>query len=143
VKQSYSTAYSTLCSRFQGNRRTVLTRYLTARYSWSLAQANRAIDEYAMFLYVASLHLGVHLIPTQEIDCVWEADILQSTAQYMHTCHALCGSMIHHADVAEMEKESTFAGVESAFAQTRSLFEQHFGKQALSYNALPAACGML
>ena len=72
-----------------------------------------------MFLYIASLNVGMHLVPTQEIDCVWETDILQSTAQYMQTCQALCGQVIHHTGVAEMQKTRPLVNAEAAFAKTQ------------------------
>lgn len=137
-------SYQSLCDVFQGDRRSTLTAELVDRYQWQPEKASQAVDEYVMFLYVASLNTGVSLVPTQEIDCVWEADILQSTAQYMQTCHALCGRVIHHAGAAEMQKAQPFTSTETAFAKTQALFHQYFGMTRLSGESLPvAACGVL
>ncbi|MGD1900021.1 MAG: hypothetical protein ACFB16_24130 [Phormidesmis sp.] len=97
-----------------------------------------------------SLHTGIPLIPSREVDCVWEADILQSTARYMQTCQALCGKMIHHAQREEIHETATFESIEVAFRHTQALLAQHFGassnSQALSESTITnsaAACGAL
>ncbi|MGD1865536.1 MAG: hypothetical protein ACFB0D_13365 [Phormidesmis sp.] len=142
-------SYQSLCDVFRGDRRTNLTAALMKQHRWPQGKASKAVDEYVMFLYVASLNAGVHLVPTQEIDCVWEADILQSTAQYMQTCQTLCGRVIHHAHVAELKQAHASTDTESidteaAFATTQTLFGQYFGETRLSRGLLPAAaCGVL
>lgn len=137
-------SYQSLCTAFQGDRKENLTAKLMDRHHWTQKKAHQAIDEYMMFLYIASLNGGVHLVPTQDIDCVWEADILQSTAQYMATCVALCGRVIHHTGTAEMQKTHATTSTQAAFAKTQALFGQYFSSSRLSENLMPAAaCGVL
>lgn len=136
-------AYLSLCDAFEGDRRKNLALALMKQHHWQLHQANDVIDEYIMFLYIASQNVDVPLIPTREIDCAWEADILQSTSQYMQTCQALCGQIIHHAGAAEMQKNHTLTKTKTAFAKTLALFSQYFDKTRLSGGLLPAACGVL
>ncbi|MEM9149852.1 MAG: hypothetical protein AAGB19_05300 [Cyanobacteria bacterium P01_F01_bin.3] len=136
-------SYQSLCDAFEGDRRSTLVSKLVDQYQWQPEKASKAIDEYVMFLYIASLNIGVHLVPTQDIDCVWETDILQSTAQYVQTCQILCGQIIHHIGTAEMQKVHTPAGAEAAFAKTKALFRQYFGQTSLCGELSPAACGLL
>ena len=113
-----NSSYATLCSFYDSDRRAALTQSLITRYQWTPAQARRAIDEYLMFLTVAAQPKRPHpvaaLVPTQEVDCVWEADILQNTAQYMQTCEQFCGRVIHHGEASELQKMSTFNSLEQA-----------------------------
>lgn len=157
-------SYQDLCNVFQGHRRTTLENHLVKHYEWSTAKANRAVTQYLMFLFLASEQISeqiseqvpelisekmpkkttVSLIPTADIDCVWEADILQNTAQYMQLCHNLCGTVIHHVNGEEIEKLSDFENIETVFSQTQVLFTQRFGHEALGENPSPmAACGVL
>ena len=143
MKTSYQCPYQQLCDAFEGSRRTQLLAELTYRYRWTQEKAGQVVDEYIMFLYIASLNIGVHLVPTQEIDYVWEDDILQSAAQYMQTCQTLCGHVIHHAGEIEIKKTHPAKNTAAAFTRTHTLFAQYFGKTQLSGGLVAAACGVL
>lgn len=136
------TSYQTLCRLFEGSRRADLAQSLVARHCWTQNQAEQAIDEYLMFLFVAGQPTGHSLVPTVAIDCVWEADILQSTAQYIQTCERFCGRVIHHSSSAELQQSPNFVGNEQAFAHTREIIKEHFGNDAVKFSAA-AACGLL
>ncbi|MGB7086647.1 MAG: hypothetical protein WBD47_13910 [Phormidesmis sp.] len=137
-------SYLTLRRLFQGQRRQILVASLMRRYGWQQQQADRAVTRYLRFLSIASLHADVVLAPTQEIDCVWEADILQNTAQYMQMCHRLCGDVIHHADESQIQNCVAFESLEVAFANTQALFVHYFGDALLGDRAdQAAACGVL
>ncbi|MEO0645990.1 MAG: hypothetical protein AAFZ17_07535 [Cyanobacteria bacterium J06650_10] len=133
-------SYQTLCDTFQNNRRDRLVQHLSNHYHWPEPKAHRTVDEYVMFLYVASRHLETPLVPTQAIDYAWEADILQNTAQYMQTCESLCGKMIHHTQKNPLHTSPTSESVEAAFNQTQALFTRYFGH---SVSGHAAACGVL
>lgn len=133
-------AYQNLCETFQGQHRADLTARLIAGQQWQADRANQAITQYLMFLSLASIHRDQCLVPTADIDCVWEMDILQNTAQYIQLCQRLCGETIHHISGNNVE----FNKIETAFNQTLLLLFQQFGKDALGKAISPAAaCGVL
>ncbi|MEL6454061.1 MAG: hypothetical protein AAFQ40_04990 [Cyanobacteria bacterium J06623_5] len=137
-------SYHYLCDQFKGERSAYLKGHLIHQYGWPEAQAYQAVRQYVMFLYIASLNLHRHLVPTQQIDRVWEADILHNTAQYIRTCQQICGEVIHHAADSQIQQISELSKLESAFAETQRLFAQHFGECSLgSYAVTAAACGVL
>ena len=117
---------------FQGDRHQALVRELICRYAWTRDRAERAVVQYQQFLQLAAVYKGIPLIPTCEIDRVWEADILRNTWQYMRTCHQLCGKMIHHAGEADIRERLKEQAPEQAFAQTQTLLQQHFQQPVIS-----------
>lgn len=88
--------YQNLCETFQGQHRADLIARLVSGQQWPADRADQAITQYLMFLSLASIHRNQFLVPTADIDCVWEMDILQDTAQYIQLCQRLCGEIIHH-----------------------------------------------
>jgi len=141
--QTISNSYACARSLFQP-RQQYLINYGTHRCGWPITQSSRIVEQYAMFLYIASIYPSRHLVPSAEIDAIWEADILHSTAQYAQTCEQLCGRIIHHAKVEELEQRPDFPGVTAAFKQTQRLFSQHFGEDLLGMlTPTAAACGVL
>ena len=133
--------YADLSCLFEGDRRQSLERCVRKRYDWTPSQTRRAVDRYVMFLYVASQLRSACLVPTREIDCVWETDILRSTEYYSQLCQQLCGRMIHHASETEMQEIVQFPGMEITFSQTKAIFSEYFGAGALVGQM--AACGVL
>ncbi|MEL6605503.1 MAG: hypothetical protein AAFP20_20020 [Cyanobacteria bacterium J06614_10] len=144
MKDSYHSSYHSLCDQFEGERSTYLKEHLTMHHGWPEEQASQAVRQYVMFLYIASLNLHRPLVPTQQIDRVWEADILRDTAQYIRTCRQLCGEVIHHAGSSRLQPVSDSSKQAIAFADTQRLFAQHFGENSLDGRAaMAAACGVL
>ena len=135
-----TTPYQRLCNTFQSKRRDRLASHLSSCYHWPTAKAHRTIDEYVMFLYVASRHLDTHLVPTQAVDYVWEADILQNTVQYIQTCQSLCGEVINHTRNVSLVTSASTKSTKAAFNHTQGLLAQYFGER-LSGDI--AACGVL
>ena len=125
METSYQTPYQPLCKTFQNNRRDRLVKHLSHRYHWPATKAHRTVDEYIMFLYVASRHLDSQLVPTQTIDYAWEADILQNTAQYIQTCQHLCGEVINHTRSdrpnENQDEADSNESTKAAFNHTQSL----------------------
>ena len=138
------TTYQRLCEQFQKRRYDSLRSRLQHQPGWSQQRANYAVNQYLKFLAIASQHRQLSLVPTQDIDCAWEADILQNTQQYMQTCQQLCGEVIHHANTAELAARAGFSGMEVGFEQTQQLFSRYFGEAAQSsFPSQAAACGLL
>ena len=147
-------SYHSLCVAFEGARKEQLAVDLMDRHGWSKPKTHQAITQYLMFLYISARHRSVHLVPTCEIDCVWEAAILQNTQQYVQTCQQFCGEIIHHANQEQIQQLPTFPGTEVAFNQTQRLFQTYFGVDASAngdicdtnknkQSAIAAACGVI
>jgi hypothetical protein len=135
-------AYDSFRMMFKGRDRTSLLDRVMTRYGWHRRRAKRAICRYWMFLFIAAMNLNVTLVPTYEIDCVWEEDILTNTEQYVEACRDLCGQLINHADAIALAQADDFQDMESAFEQTKTLFEHYFGLSVLGDStSQPAACG--
>lgn len=135
-------AYNVFRMKFKGHDFTPLIHRIMTRYGWSRRLAERAAHRYWMFLFIAAVNVGITLVPTQEIDCVWEEDILNNTAQYVETCHDLCGQLINHADAIALAQASDFQDMATAFEQTKRLFDEYFGLAVLGDSIdQPAACG--
>ncbi|MEL7350631.1 MAG: hypothetical protein AAF171_05350 [Cyanobacteria bacterium P01_A01_bin.116] len=139
--------YQALYTEFQGARRTDLTESLRGHYGWGTSRSNEAITQYLMFLSLAAHYTGpktpLGLVPTADVDRVWEMDILNNTARYMQLCQQLCGRVIHHVGATEFNRSSNTKSVEVSFAWTSDLFSQYFGDRALGKAPRAAACGVL
>jgi len=133
--------YQNLCKVFQGEHRIELFTQLKTSYHWQADKADRAITQYLMFLSLASMHKDQSLVPTADIDCVWETDILQNTARYVRLCKHLCGDVIHHVSGDNLEPSK----VKKAFNHTLALFSQQFEDETLGevLSSPAAACGVL
>lgn len=95
---------------------------------WTKAQTVRAIVRYLAFLLLIYLYPHRNFVPTQEIDAVWHQHILD-TSKYHQDCEALFGRYVHHYPHADFLGEVEEQNWLTAFAQTQTLFDQHFGEQ--------------
>ena len=93
---------------------------------WTLEQATDAIEQYRRFLLLNHLYPNQQIIPSREIDQVWHTHILD-TAKYREDCEQLFGQFVDHWPYFGMQDEADRQALDQAFAQTQSLFEQHFG----------------
>ena len=93
---------------------------------WTQEQTKRGIARYLVFLTLKHLYPNVGIVPTQEIDRVWHAHILD-TSKYATDCEQVFGYFLHHFPYMGMRGEADQQDLQDAFAQTQSLFEEHFG----------------
>jgi Glycine-rich domain-containing protein-like len=63
---------------------------------WTFQQIEVAIARYKMFLHLQFLYPNSQLVPTKEIDEVWNAHILTDTRRYIDDCENLYGYILHH-----------------------------------------------
>ena len=124
--------------KVKGFDRQSLVKQLMKRYQWSRRKATRATIRYLMFLFLAALYPCKTIVPTCEIDCVWEQHILNNTSQYIRDCEQLLGRVIHHASETEVWEEPKSQKANLAFAQTQALVEQHFWQGAWEDRQLQA-----
>ena len=100
--------------------------YPESGQGWTQEQTKRAISRYIIFLTLKHLYPNVGIVPTQEIDQVWHTHILD-TAKYAQECQQVFGYFLHHFPYMGMRGETDRKNWQSAFAQTKSLFAEHFG----------------
>jgi hypothetical protein len=88
---------------------------------WDIAEL-----EYRRFLSLKCLYPSVVLVPSQLVDTVWHAHILDTRA-YREDCAQVFGRFIDHYPYFGINGQADYQDLQSAFAQTVSLYEQHFG----------------
>ncbi|MEO0758316.1 MAG: hypothetical protein AAFY78_15760 [Cyanobacteria bacterium J06648_16] len=93
---------------------------------WSLERATRAIELYRRFLFLNYLYPDRPIVPSREIDQVWHTHILD-TAKYREDCDSLFGQFMDHWPYFGVRDEEDRKALNSAFEETQSLFEKHFG----------------
>lgn len=96
-------------------------------YGWTRKRTTRALTHYMMFLTLIQTYPNTRLVPTWDIDQVWQQHILSNTYQYEKDCRMLFGRMIHHISDTGGGDEKRWQAFETAFANTKVLFKKHFG----------------
>jgi hypothetical protein len=77
---------------------------LTKDNNWTRPEYKEAEEEYIRFLTLRMLHPSVSIAPTELIDTVWHAHILNTEA-YHNDCNIMFGKYLHH--VPHLEKEAS------------------------------------
>jgi hypothetical protein len=105
---------------------------LVHKKGWTLAHADRLIEEYREYLALFYFHPGEELVPpTQEIDDVWHEHILD-TQRYSEDCRVVFGRFIHHVPGLDHGTDRHTEGLH----RTRRHWWQRFGRDrrhALSF----------
>jgi hypothetical protein len=105
---------------------------LVHKKGWTVAHADRLIEEYREYLALFYFHPGEELVPpTQDIDDVWHEHILD-TQRYSEDCRAVFGRFIHHVPGLEHGTDRHADGLH----RTRRHWWQRFGRRrrhALSF----------
>src|ERR1700683_325944 len=92
----------------------------------SLAEADRAVGLYRCFLKLCVLFPGTSIVPSQLIDRVWHAHMLD-TAKSRADCQLMFGQFLDHFPYAGLRGEGDRLAWLADFARTRTLFRQYFG----------------
>ncbi|MGW1809242.1 glycine-rich domain-containing protein [Streptomyces sp. NPDC002078] len=103
----------------------------------SLEEADRRVKLYRQFLTLILLHPNKSIVPTKEIDDVWHYHILD-TAKYRVDCGLIFGRFLDHFPYLGLRGEDDVTRWESAFAETKRLWREHFGATPAVESA---ACG--
>jgi hypothetical protein len=110
---------------------------------WGREKTVEAIAHYKMFLLLHYLYPDKNLVPTEEIDLVWEHHFADS-AKYRQDSQILFNSYLDHNPYFGILDETDEKNWLAAFAETKLLFEKHFGKDFLAAVNLqftnPARC---
>lgn len=94
---------------------------------WTESDYNKAEGEYIRFLTLKMLYPGKSLAPSELIDVVWHAHILNTSA-YHEDCNELFGFYLHHIPHLENEKSDTN---ETLFDETKKLFPIVFSREMI------------
>jgi hypothetical protein len=93
---------------------------------YELAEADRRVKLYRQFLTIRLRHPEVGLVPSDEIDEVWHAHILD-TAKYAEDCEWVFGFFLHHFPYLGLRGEADEHRWHAQYDATRRLFEEEFG----------------
>jgi hypothetical protein len=93
---------------------------------WSREKAVEAIAHYKMFLLLHFLYPDKNIIPTEEIDVVFEHHFLDS-AKYRQDCNKLFGYFLDHNPYRGLLDETDEMNWLADFKETKILFDLHFG----------------
>jgi hypothetical protein len=110
---------------------------------WTREKTVEAIAHYKMFLLLHYFYPGQNLVPTQDIDIVYEHHFADSV-KYRQDCQMLFGYHLEHNPYFGIVDEADEKNWLAAFAETKLLFEKHFGRDFLAAVNLqftnPARC---
>jgi hypothetical protein len=101
----------------------------------SLERADRDVALYRCFWQLCVLYPNTTIVPTRELDHVWHTHMLD-TARYRADCDRVFGRFLDHFPYAGLRGEDDRRAWRADFAQTRALFQEHFG---VEISAQPAA----
>lgn len=92
----------------------------------TLVQADEDVVLYRCFLKLCALVPDLSLVPTEAIDRVWHAHLLD-TAKYRADCRYALGRFVDHFPYAGLRGDADEITWHADFARTRQLFAKHFG----------------
>jgi len=92
----------------------------------SQMRADTDVILYRSFLKLCLLYPRLHVVPTDGIDRVWHAHLLD-TRKYRADCDYLFGRFLDHYPYAGLRGEADRRAWQEDFARTCELFGQHFG----------------
>ena len=88
---------------------------------WDMAEL-----EYRRFLTLKCFYPAIALVPSKAVDAIWHAHILDTRA-YREDCNQVFGRFIDHYPYFGIYGKDDYQELTSAFSQTVSLYEKHFG----------------
>lgn len=107
----------------------------------SLEEVDDAVVKYRQFLELCMRYPNQGIVPTNEIDMVWHAHILD-TVKYREDCQVVFGQFIDHFPYLGMRSEEDEINLINSFKETDRLFKKHFGKGLIdSATRCGNACG--
>ena len=101
------------------------SRRLAFENRWSLYFANRVIDEYKRFCYLA-VRAGHRVTPSDEVDQAWHLHLLYSQPYWDVFCAEVLDYPLHHGPTKGGAPEDDKFHV--WYEQTKSSYERIFGK---------------
>lgn len=95
--------------------------------SWDENLCGFAEREYRKFLSLKKWYPKLSLVPSKLVDKFWHEHILD-TQSYIQDCNNVFGYYLHHFPYFGIYGADDQQKLQTAFAETITLYEQHFGK---------------
>jgi hypothetical protein len=118
---------------------TMLKHKLGEEDGWTCEYQDEVEDLYRKFLALNMVYPDTKICPTGPIDDFWHSHILDTRA-YAADCDKLFGRFLHHFPYFGMRGPEDRQALESAFAESRTLFIRHFGIDPCSGEAEARGC---
>ncbi len=120
-----------------------IKKLLRRKRGWSAERCTRVELKYKRYLYMVAMKEEfselVEVVPTEEVDEMWHAHILD-TRVYFSTCAHVFGRPIHHNPYLGVGGKSAMRALASAFKTTASVYERLFGDEFGPREAPGSAC---
>jgi len=95
--------------------------------------------EYRRFLTLKYFYPAVSLVPSQQVDAIWHAHILDTRA-YREDCEKVFGRFIDHYPYFGIYGEEDYAELQRSFEETIALYEKHFGPYPQGSDTMASRC---
>lgn len=106
----------------------LMQRHEEGGQGWDAEAADKAEEQYKMWLFLKRKYENELVPPNREIDAVWHAHILDSHAYFRDT-GAIFGKYLHHYPYFGMRGKADHEKLVSAFENTKRLFRQEYGEE--------------
>jgi hypothetical protein len=100
---------------------------LAEEKGWSDADLDQLERQYKRYLNLKMRHPEEDLVPTQFIDEMWHAHILDTRA-YAEDCQRVFGCFLHHYPYLGVGGEQEKAKLDDAFTRTSTLWRAAYGE---------------
>ncbi len=108
-----------------GDNSQMFLRRLARENRWSLSYAQRVIEEYRRFMFLAIV-AGHPVTPSEEVDQAWHLHLMYTRSYWDEFCRQVLGKPIHHEPTrgGPSERERHHAQYERTLASYRQWFER-------------------
>ena len=90
-------------------------------------EVRKSIEQYKKFLELKRKYPNLELVPTEEIDSVWHAHILD-TKNYAKDCELLFGKFLHHAPYFGPYGHESQDDMKDWFKETSNVWKKEYGE---------------
>lgn len=104
--------------------------------NWSMERAEKSIELYKQWLYLHIVFPGENFSPSQEIDYVWHAHILDNR-KYEQDCQVMFGQTLYHNPYAGMLGAEDEAAQQLRFNSTQARMSECFPESASAISGRP------
>ncbi len=95
---------------------------------WTSELCDEAEEEYKRFLALKRVYPDKEIVPNSIVDLFWHQHILD-TQKYADDCKNVFGYFVHHFPYFGMNGEQDAKNLSDAFAETKELYNLHFGNE--------------
>ncbi|WP_168565921.1 glycine-rich domain-containing protein [Crateriforma spongiae] len=108
-----------------GDEQLTFAARLARENGWSQVFANRAIQEYKRFIYLAVCS-GHSVTPSDEVDQVWHLHLTYTRSYWHDWCRDTLGKEIHHGPTKGGRSEGE--KFDQWYRRTKDSYREHFGE---------------